>query len=127
MYTLPQLLPKRYTDDSIIPAIVIDVIPAGMKEGENSDDKTSKGKARKRRSSFISLLKGTGGVSDPKDGKIMKVVYMPRREYLKFFARGLKGEYIGTEPYRRWTEDELEESYGQYKPPPIKKGYRAPT
>ena len=28
MYSLPQLLPKRYTDDSIIPAIVTNVIPS---------------------------------------------------------------------------------------------------
>jgi hypothetical protein len=56
----------------------------------------------------------------------MKVVYMPRRDYLKFFARGLKGEYIGSEPWRRWSEEELEERFAQYKPPPRKKGYRAP-
>ena len=27
MYSVPQLLPVRYTDDSIIPAIIVDVIP----------------------------------------------------------------------------------------------------
>jgi hypothetical protein len=52
---------------------------------------------------------------------------MPRREYQKFFARDLKGEYIGTEPHRQWKEEELEEMYGKYKPEKIKKkGYRAP-
>lgn len=41
---------------------------------------------------------------------------MPRKEYLKHFARGTGGEYIGTEEYRRWTEEELEREFGGNKP-----------
>jgi len=119
-YTPPQLLPRRYTDDSIIPAIVVNIIP--------SPKKTSPVQAEpegKRRSIFGRLK----GEKKEKDGLIkMKVVYMPRREYLKFFARGLKGEYVGSEPYRQWTEDELENAFGKYTPEqPKKGGYRVPT
>ena len=41
---------------------------------------------------------------------------MPRRDYQKWFARGLGGENIGTDPYRQWTEEELEEQFGKYRP-----------
>lgn len=117
MHSLPQLLPKRYTDDSIIPAIVVDVIPSPKQDGAEG---------KKRRASFLGKLKGGDKKKDEGKG-LMKVVYMPRGDYLKWFARGLKGEYIGSEPYRQWTEDELESSFGQYKPiVPKKRGYVPP-
>jgi len=116
MYTVPQLLPKRYTDDSIIPAIITDVIPA---EKKIPVEPKKKGLLRK--------LKGDKRKEVKSEKGIMKVVFMPRREYQKFFARDLKGEYIGTEPYRQWKEEVLEEMYGKYKPEKVvKKGYRAP-
>jgi hypothetical protein len=119
MHSLPQLLPRRYTDDSIIPAIVVDVIPSQRTIEEEEKKKT-------RRGSFLKKLKG-----EPKkeEGKgLTKVVYMPRREYLKYFARDLEGKYIGTEPYKKWEEDELEETFKQYKPVVVKKkGYRPPA
>jgi hypothetical protein len=118
-YAVPQSLPKRYTDDSIIPAIIINVIPSPSSESE--------AKKHGRRSSFIHKLKGKA--KDESEAKgITKVVFMPRREYLKYFARGLKGEYVGTEPERRWTEQELDERFVEYKPV-VKEGkirYRAP-
>lgn len=107
MFSLPQLLPKRYTDDSIIPAIVVDVIPA--KKAEALEEAT-----KKRRPSLLGKLKGDKRKDDGKP--ITKVVYMPRRDYLKYFARGLQGEYIGSEPYKQWTEEELDDSFKQYKP-----------
>lgn len=51
---------------------------------------------------------------------MLKVVYMPRKDYKQYFARGLRGEYVGSEPYRRWREEELEEAFGRYKP--VRKG-----
>ena len=118
-YTLPQLLPKRYTDDSIIPAIVVDVIPSPKAAEEKEQKKTTM-----RRGSFLKKLKGERKQEAAGKG-LVKVVYMPRRDYLKWFARGLGGEYIGTEPYRKWTEDELEEAFKQFKPAPVvKRGYR---
>lgn len=130
MYTVPQLLPQRYTDDSIIPAIIVDVIPSpslhppkarrasllskfkpslkGHHENTNEDRRRSEGEI-------------DGGGNGKEQKGIMKVAFMPRREYLKFFARGLEGEYIGSEPYRRWSEEELEREYGRYKPESMKK------
>jgi len=121
MFTLPQLLPKQYTDDSIIPAIVTNVIPREAKDSKDNDEKGE----RKRRKSFLGKLRGEGKKKEGGQG-IVKVVFMPRREYRKFFARGLKGEYIGSEPERRWTEEELDETFGMYRPQKEKKGYRPP-
>lgn len=109
MFSVPQLLPKRYTDDSIIPAIVTDVVPS---------QKTVEVESKKKGGLF-SKFKGkkeaeTDGLGQKKG--VTKVVYMPRREYLKYFAKDEKGEYIGTEPYKRWTEEELEAEFGKYKP-----------
>jgi hypothetical protein len=44
---------------------------------------------------------------------------MPRREYKRFFAKDKDGNYIGTEPQREWTEEELEEEFGQYHKLPM--------
>jgi hypothetical protein len=43
-----------------------------------------------------------------------KTVWMPRRDYKKYFAKDKDGNYIGTEPRREWTEEELEDEFGQY-------------
>lgn len=121
MYTAPQLLPKRYTDDSIIPAIITGVIPA---ENKNKD-KREEGKKKK---GILGKLKGKKDKDEVVDSEkgVLKVVFMPRREYQKFFARDLKGNYIGSEPFRRWKEEELEEMYGKYKPKKMeRKGFRS--
>ncbi|KAG4441963.1 hypothetical protein IFR05_002582 [Cadophora sp. M221] len=111
MYTMPQLLPKRYTDDSIIPAIITDVIPT------QKAPETSGGKPEKK-GGLLSKLKGSK--KDEQKDKIMKVVYMPRREYQKWFARDEKGNYVGSEEHRRWTEEELEAEFAKYKPEPTR-------
>ncbi|KAG0648092.1 hypothetical protein D0Z07_5721 [Hyphodiscus hymeniophilus] len=117
MHSLPQLLPRRYTDDSIIPAIVVDVIP-------NPKTVEEEEKKRARRGSFLKRLKGEAKKDD--DRGMTKVIYMPRRDYLKWFARDLEGKYIGTEPYKQWDEDELEEKFKQYKPVVEKRRYKPP-
>jgi hypothetical protein len=50
-YSMPQLLPKRYTDDSIIPAIVTDVVSnEKLVEEEGTKKKGEfKGSSRERR------------------------------------------------------------------------------
>lgn len=50
-----------------------------------------------------------------KEPATTKAVWMPRREFKKFFAKDKDGQYIGTEPQREWTEEELEEEFGQYQ------------
>ncbi|KAH8821862.1 hypothetical protein F5884DRAFT_104780 [Xylogone sp. PMI_703] len=42
-------------------------------------------------------------------------VFMPRGEYLKYFARDQYGNYIGTEMKRRWSKDELDAKFGKYQ------------
>ena len=116
-YTSPQLLPRRYTDDSIIPAIVTDV---------ETFEKSAEAEAGKKKGGFFSKFKGKKEEEVGSDGQkkgVTKVVYMPRREYLKYFAKDEKGEYIGSEPYRRWTEAELEEEFAKYKPQPEKQRF----
>jgi len=110
MYTMPQLLPKRYTDDSIIPAIITDVIPS-QKSPETSTKPEKKG-------GLALLNKFKGSSKKEEKDKMMKVVYMPRREYQKWFARDEKGNYVGSEEHRRWTEEELEAEFAKYKPEP---------
>jgi hypothetical protein len=51
-----------------------------------------------------------------KEGRL-KIVYMPREEYLKYFAKDKDGNYSGTEPERTWTDAELNEAFGMYQPP----------
>jgi hypothetical protein len=67
----------------------------------------------RRRKSIISRLKT--GSSSKVDDRITKVIFMPRGDYLKYFAKDNFGNYIGTEPEREWTEEEVEEGFRQYK------------
>lgn len=93
MYSVPQHLPKQYTDDSIIPAIIIGVTPRKTEDGQAASPK-KKGLLRRVISGEPKAKSGQKGIT--------KVVYMPRREYLRHFARGLQGEYIGSEPQKEW-------------------------
>jgi hypothetical protein len=49
-----------------------------------------------------------------RDSRI-KVVEMPRGEYLKHFAQDRTGASVGTEIRRDWTEEELDFKFGMYK------------
>lgn len=65
-------------------------------------------------------MKGLISPRKEKDKKLISV-QMPRRDYLKYFAKDEDGNYIGTEPQRAWTEEELSEMFRQYKKPPMPK------
>ncbi|EPE36351.1 hypothetical protein GLAREA_05689 [Glarea lozoyensis ATCC 20868] len=133
MYSLPQLLPVRYTDDSVIPAIVVGVVPGSSPSSTDPSSanpiepsSTEPPASPPRKKSIFDKFKRKASVDTEKG--ITKVVYMPRREYMKFFARDLKGEYVGTEPYRRWSEGELDEVFRGFQPKVQKKaGYRVPS
>lgn len=142
MYSLPQLLPRRYTDESVIPAIITGVLPGdgpssplpdsstvqAEGEGGNGERRASVNGGEKKKGIFGKLRRKSKDEGKEKEKGMTKVVYMPRREYLKYFARDLKGGYVGSEPYRRWSEGELEKEFGKYKPEvPVKTGYRVPT
>ena len=40
---------------------------------------------------------------------------MPRRDYLRYFARDEAGNYVGSEKEESWAESDLEEEFGEYK------------
>jgi len=101
LYTAPQHLPQRYTDESIIP-VIVRIKP--LKTGTQSASPPTS-----RRKSFLGKFKSE------KDGSAVKVVYMPRGEYLKYFARDNNANYTGTEPEHDWTEAELDGKYAKYK------------
>lgn len=93
----PQLLQERYTDDSIIPVVVSNVV-------------TVASTTRPRRQSLVNkLFKG-----DNESIRNTKAVWMPRRDYLRWFARDIHGNYVGSEPERAWTEEELDEAFRRY-------------
>jgi hypothetical protein len=118
MYLAPQLLPQRYTDESIIPVIVVGVLPTPSTTPAVETPPPS------RRKSFLSKLKPCYSSSNSST----KVVYMPRGEYLKHFARDRQGAYVGSEPEQKWTVGELEERFGRYRRKGEKKttGYEPP-
>lgn len=111
MFTAPRYIPKQYTDESIIPVIVVNVLP--------SQKKVELPEKKKRSKSITSIFKGEKAEKDV-NKKITKIVFMPRGEYLKQFAKDDDGNYIGTMPQKEWTEDELDEKFGAFRPVPKK-------
>ncbi|KAH6711817.1 hypothetical protein BKA61DRAFT_578247 [Leptodontidium sp. MPI-SDFR-AT-0119] len=99
--------PFRFTDQSLIPVIIR--IPRSEVDSSIRSKKTSRG--------LVGLLRGTHTSKSASD---ITVIRMPRSEYLRYFARDKNNKYIGTEPERRWTEQDLEEEFGVYQdlPPP---------
>lgn len=93
-------LPHRFTDDSIIS------VPIPASELEDPDAPTSHDldssnpdipAAKHSKPSIFSKLSGKGAKKSPKKHDF-KIVLMPRGDYLKYWAKDEKGNYIGTEP-----------------------------
>ncbi|RDL41655.1 uncharacterized protein BP5553_01634 [Venustampulla echinocandica] len=110
------LLPRvRFTDETIIPVIV------RLEEGEPESDidmEKEKAQRQRRSSKVLSKLRHrlqdfgvTLGTSKPH----VKCVFMPRREYLKYFAHDTQGNYSGSELQRTWSEDELDAKFKKYQ------------
>lgn len=91
MHAAPSFQNTPTSEDSIIPAIVIDVIPANRRYSSASDISHNKETiGQKSRTGLVSRLvkkkkidKATIPV-DEKEKTMTKVVYMPRREYVLF-------------------------------------------
>jgi len=49
------------------------------------------------------------------DEEKYQAVKMPRREYRRHFKRDRDGTYIGTEPERQWSEDDIARKFGGYQ------------
>ena len=91
----------------IIPVVVTNVIASPFMESSTQENKQPTGLGK--------LFKGKQNETS-KGKSTIKTVFMPRSEYLKYFATDDKGEYMGTEPKQDWTEEELEERFGEFRP-----------
>jgi hypothetical protein len=98
----PQFLPVKFHDDAIIPVPVIAAAPA--------PEVISTAKP----SGFMSRMKNIMSSKKEEEGKL-RVVYMPRREYMKYFAKDDEGVYVGSEAQRVWTDEALDEMFGVYQ------------
>jgi hypothetical protein len=111
VWVSPNFEPKHITDEAIIPVIITDVIP-----DPEAQDKKPVGKGEKLMQKLTvpqlgkwKLPKGDGSV-------ITKVMFMPEGDRKKWFAKDKEGNYVGSEPHKQWTETELEERWGKYRP-----------
>ncbi|PVH77406.1 hypothetical protein DL98DRAFT_517376 [Cadophora sp. DSE1049] len=106
----PNHPPFKFTDQSLIPVIV---------RVARSEKDMSTSRPPRRTSRLSSLIEGFQ-TSRAKSSNI-KVVRMPRADYLKYFARDKNNFYVGSEPERMWTAEELDEEFGMYQdlPPPL--------
>ena len=100
----PQFLPVKFHDLDVIPVPVL-VAKSEAKEEEKHG--------------FMDKVKGLISGKE-KEGKL-RVVYMPRSDYLKYFAKDDDGNYVGTEPQKSYTDEELDEMFARYVPPPLPK------
>jgi len=95
----PNLLPVRFTDESIISVAVLP--PPDTADGKpeasdsDEDDNPVKGLKPKSRFSFSSFRRRSSSKKEKKPEFVMKD--MTRAEYLKHYAKDDNGKYVGTE------------------------------
>lgn len=88
MYAAPSFQTTPVSEDSIIPAIVIDVVPAERRYSSGSDSSHDT-IGQESKTGLVSrfVKKKKGKVKNPeaeREKKLTKVIYMPRREYVIF-------------------------------------------
>ena len=118
----PQKTNPTKSDTSIVPAVVLNVIPSTRPA--NAQEETDKIQNSKM-SKITNLFKRDKKNVDEGQTRLTKVVFMPLGDYKKWFAKDDEGVYIGTEPSREWTEDELNERFGAYRPAKSEEGGHA--
>lgn len=47
-------------------------------------------------------------------------IKMPRKDFKRYFARDKDGKYVGTEPEREWSEEDLKSYFGDYQDLPLR-------
>jgi hypothetical protein len=57
------------------------------------------------------------GTPDPDRYTAIK---MPRKDYKRYFARDRQGNYAGTEPEREWSQEQLDEAFGEFQDMPLR-------
>lgn len=89
MYAAPSFHNTPVSEDAIIPAIIVDVIPAERRDSSGSDSSHNDTVPQKSKTGLVSRLvkkkKDKGRKGDDKEKKLTKVVYMPRKEYVTRF------------------------------------------
>lgn len=118
----PRYKQKKYSDDSIIPAVVLNVIPSANPAFSNIEKEK---KLNSKMNKITNIFKKEKGEKEDGKTRVTRVVFMPMRDYQKWFAKDDNGAYIGTEPSREWTEAELEEEFGAYRPAKGEQGINA--
>lgn len=58
-------------------------------------------------------------LSSPADECKYTAIKMPRRDYKRLFVRDKDGNYVGSEPEREWSREDLEREYGEYQHLPL--------
>jgi hypothetical protein len=106
----PRFEPEQITDEAIVPVIITDVIPDPEAQAKKP---VGKGEKLMQKLNLPQI-----GHKPPKgDGSLItKVVFMPEGDRKKWFAKDKDKNYVGSEPHRQWTETELEERWGKYRP-----------
>ncbi|KAH8591898.1 hypothetical protein B0O99DRAFT_631250 [Bisporella sp. PMI_857] len=118
----PQYTNQKYSDDSITTVVVLNVIPSAKSVVPNVErEETHDSKVTK----ITNIFQRRKEKKDSGKTGLMKVVFMPMRDYNKWFAKDNDGVYIGTGPSREWNEDELEEKFGAYRPAKGEQGINA--
>lgn len=108
--TAPIHPPHRFNDETLMyVAVRVSMGSRGSQERKSS----SSNKKTSRLKSFAKALKrGTNPSNTSED---IRVIRMPRSDYIKYFARNEVDEYVGTEPERPWGDEDLEEAFGRYR------------
>ncbi|KAG9240543.1 hypothetical protein BJ878DRAFT_525578 [Calycina marina] len=106
----PQYDNKTYTDDSITSVVVTNVIPSIKPLSPNV------GETKSKVAKIQNIFNKGKGEKETGDGRVTKVVFMPRVDFKEWFAKDDNGVYVETEPNREWTEEELDEEFGAYRP-----------
>lgn len=58
-------------------------------------------------------------INGPSDEAQYKAVKMTRADYKRYFAKDGQGNYVGTEPQREWTQEDIDQYFGAYKDLPL--------
>ena len=73
---------------------------------------------RPRARGFIRRL--SSRINGTPDADRYTALKMPRKDYKAYFARDRSGDYAGTEPEREWTQEQLDERFGEFQDMPLR-------
>jgi hypothetical protein len=104
----PRYENPQFNLTDIIPVVVADIKPSLAPTITREDNK--------HQSSGVGKFFKHKKTHSTENGATFKTVFMPRSEYLKYFATDDDGMYVGSESRRSWTVEELEKKFGEFRP-----------